>query len=131
MTPQELRIGNYVLEQNGQEITTIASITQPENGIFEYEVNDVDGMFIQVPEDEIEPIPITEDWLMEFGFLNGNKQSQCDMWGCWYYDDFKIIVDKDGNFEADVYVAELFLKYIHQLQNLYFSLTGDELTLKK
>ena len=37
--------------------------------------------------------------------------------------------DKKFKFEVDIYI-DLELKYLHQLQNLYFVLTGKELEVK-
>ena len=60
---------------------------------------------------EVKPIPLTEEWLLKFGFIwDGDIKILKG-----YLNDYV-----DGNGEAR-------LKYVHQLQNLYFALTGEEL----
>jgi len=76
----------------------------------------------------IQPLPISKEWLLKFGFfenINHNPSWQLDVklgfsiWGR-IGKGFNVFVDSDeiGNP----------IKYVHQLQNLYFSLTGEELT---
>jgi hypothetical protein len=74
---------------------------------------------------EIKPIPLTEEWLLKFGFdKKGNKG--------------KLNVILSGNFgykNGKTYfnswvILESQPKYVHQLQNIYFALTGEELTFK-
>jgi hypothetical protein len=75
-----------------------------------------------------EPIPITEEWLIKFGF---EKNSY------WFKDDnmlrFGLIDNKlhcsIGNDENGFLYNRI--NYIHQLQNLYFALTGQELEFKQ
>ena len=75
----------------------------------------------------IKPIPLTEEWLVRFGFKRDNKY------------DFTLNVKDVGEFytssewfHGNGYITfEHFgikLFYLHQLQNLYFALTGEELT---
>jgi hypothetical protein len=76
---------------------------------------------------EFEPIPLTEEWLIKFGFkLNklGNLCKSSNYQKRWI--TFKKYQDRwylylTHNPKCD---------YVHQLQNLYFALTGEELTLK-
>lgn len=51
----------------------------------------------------LKPIPLTEEWLSRFG-LNDNQHT-------------RITIPRN-------------IKYVHQLQNLFFALTGEELVLK-
>ena len=76
--------------------------------------------------DMIKPIPLTEEWLKKFGFKWKNTglrldkyvlRNQIDGW-------FMYISNESLNFTVHI-------KYIHQLQNLYFALTGKELTIKE
>ena len=69
------------------------------------------------------PIPLTEEWLVKFGFdsLYISKNG------------FSFIFEKIGSdficHIEDAIILEI--QYVHTLQNLCFSLTGQELTLKK
>jgi len=74
----------------------------------------------------IEPIPLTEEWLLRFGFekeLDGfyrkNKSGIIEF--CFY---------DNGILATTQSVCLSHFKYVHQLQNLYFSLTNNELTIK-
>ena len=128
MKVQELRIGDWYLSTKFQvpvicEMGDFYEIYARADGSAEYTVDDI-----------FEPIPLTEEWLLKFGFNNinskeyGIKCGSCWMslsnpkdmgeWQdcyCWIFDRFKFIE----------------LKYVHQLQNLYFALTGNELTIEK
>ena len=75
-----------------------------------------------------EPVILDEEWLLNFGFS--------EIGGCNEKDftngDYNIFINSIGeiNFlffrEGDWYQK---LNYVHQLQNLYFALTGSELTV--
>jgi len=83
---------------------------------------------------DIEPIPLTEELLLKFGFVKDGP----------YYVNHKISISKNmirdgsGNFNGfycSLQFRDAFEKhyiqllYFHQLQNLYFLLTGTELVL--
>ena len=74
--------------------------------------------------DSISGIPLTEQWLIRLGFekigINYNMSI------------FNVYRRKSDNkllYRNNVYAVEL--KHVHQLQNLYFALTGEELELTK
>lgn len=86
---------------------------------------------------DIDPIPLTEEWLLKFGFekienfgvysnifgLNGFMVSLAD------YTNIHVDWADDGvGFHSIRCYEELF---VNQLQNLYFALTGEELKLKE
>ena len=74
-------------------------------------------------------ILITEEWLLKFGFEYKIEP---------HYKTWKFINDVfySYNYKGDFRWFSKVLpnidkvKYVHQLQNLYFALTGEELTLK-
>lgn len=73
-------------------------------------------------------IPITKQSLIDLGFTK-SKVSE------WYHiEDFQIeiVVDEENKFIFCVVNGFVLrhLKYIHQLQNLYFDITQKELTFK-
>lgn len=82
-----------------------------------------------------EPIPLTEEWLLKFGFVKqkGGGMGGQDQWagmaswaikGNWLFRGQASCLRLVGYFNAQV-------KYVHQLQNLYYALTGEELTVKQ
>ncbi len=76
-----------------------------------------------------EPIPLTEEWVVKFGF--DNNQSHFTKW-INDVNTFIIHKDENGFFVCDV-DCNIDLQYVHQLQNTYniFSNFKDELTLSK
>lgn len=110
MEARELRIGNYV------------SI----NNVF-FPLTEKRFARVLNKDTQVEPIPITEEWLEKLGFENGsieiNNENHLICETLMDDDDFHW----QYNFNNEGLV---FIEYIHQLQNLYFALTGEELELK-
>lgn len=131
MKANELRIGNLVTVNNPEyhpklkgvilRVTSISPnsddysvglehINQKPNTYYE-----TYSQFIRF----IEPIQLTEEWLVKFGFdkaVNG-----------WWSSD-EIFSYRDGYFGFGV-DRHTKIQYVHELQNLYFALTGEELTI--
>lgn len=118
MEARELRIGNLVGHQRGLDITFVI-----ERDMFQYN----SGL---TNLEDFKPITLTDEWLFRFGFENGNSQSSnCDLWDKHWIGGFEIDKLRDGyTFYYGSWIDCKF-KYVHQLQNLYFALTGLELTL--
>lgn len=125
----ELRIGNYVsaLGMATHKVTYIDS----ENEYIACEE------FSERPISEFEPILLTEEWLVKLGFDLINEGYLC--LDCGISVNFKF--KKDGSLLKGQIMQMRFgvgytnsrndrIKYVHQLQNLFFALTGEELTIK-
>ena len=118
MDAKELRIGNYI---KARKTTTI-----DENVVL------LDGLqFLDLMMSSnikyFEPIPLTEQWLIDFGWGCSDDGEYCDNTSlknvvlmydvnCNY---FEMSLDKDE--------FSMKLQYVHQIQNLYHALTGKEL----
>lgn len=131
MKAEELRIGNLANE-NDIGVIEIKSIEDgfcwvskvKNNAHFHLDVN------------QINPIPLTEEWLLKFGF---EKKGEAFRHEYWYINDFHIQIHGD-RFPLRIWGGESAphltqyighkTKHVHQLQNLYFALTGEELTIK-
>jgi hypothetical protein len=78
------------------------------------------------------PIPITEEWLLKFGF---EKKEGC-INNIYFILAGKILIQYDLVYNIVDFVKRvnfnvfISIKYVHQLQNLYFALTGEELIIK-
>jgi hypothetical protein len=118
MKASELRIGNFY-DSNG----------------FVSEVNPDTIENLWVAERScIKPLPLSEEWLLKFGF----KQCGYEMLS-WKHETLLPSFDLGGinwaDFDEPDYqfltykVGDIILRidYVHQLQNLYFALTGEEL----
>ncbi len=78
-----------------------------------------------------EPIPLTEEWLMKFGFEENSDTAQG--WVTLGGEDKYLVISLPdvvfGCIDGEFSIPEI--KYVHQLQNLYFALTGGELIIKE
>jgi hypothetical protein len=87
------------------------------------------------PIQSFQPIPLTEEWLLKFGF---EKHGACDAYPNGYYSHGNLEVNLDNEFspavsdpEGNCHYIGNSCEYVHQLQNLYFALTGEELTIRE
>ena len=118
MKASELRIGNWIKDGNDFEQVTIDHLNCLSSGRCEFD-----------------EIPLTEEWLLKFGFEKENSLYVIDK---DKYHTFSILV---GGISFpfiksnDKVIRENFsfygIKYVHQLQNLYFALTGEEIVIKE
>lgn len=119
MKANELRIGNYV--KFGNNICKVYEI----NNINYYARNEKTDESLKSSWAEIEPIPLTEEWLLKFGYeltpLRTYLQPNSGNF-IWFEKGMKCVIA--GEFYVPI------LKYVHQLQNLYFALTNEELIIK-
>ena len=75
------------------------------------------------------PIPLTEDWLVKFGFEKGTIENDNWAFTVFFYDIWRVVYkEKKGYGTSDVYLENFYS--VHQLQNLYFALSNKELTIK-
>ena len=121
MEANELRLNNWVYHCNKEVQITI-------HDLFD----------IAVFEDDVfTPIPLTEEWLLNFGF---NKEYQKGYIGIDVCNSDFVLTEplKMGEwqtnytfqFETGSVPKFKEIKYVHQLQNLFFCLCGEELILK-
>lgn len=93
---------------------------------------------------DLEPIRLTEKWLLNFGFnqiYNTRNEHHPLVKKVSLGKEIEIYPPSDDlkkiQFYRFVVVGvrcqsfEIYIKYVHQLQNLYFALTGEELTIKE
>ena len=103
----EVRIGNLVHTETGV-VQTIEFIDR----------DDKDGYF---------PIPLTEEWLLKFGFKKDTEGYTLGRFEIYHFHQ-KPESDFITAWGYSLSTNEMSIKYVHQLQNLYFALTGTELT---
>jgi hypothetical protein len=120
ITASEFRIGNLVYFFKETPVMIIAISSE--------ELYLTQGCgFINPKIDECEPIPLTEEWLLKLGFQKEKEHYT------WYFKG-KVIINVFNyiayKLNANGYTRYESFKYVHQLQNLYFALTGEELTFK-
>ena len=76
------------------------------------------------PINEIHPIPLTEEILLKCGF---DKQILFEDECCFFCNGDLSLSCEDWNKDKFYYNTEIEIKYVHQLQNLCFALTLEEL----
>jgi len=119
MEANELRVNNFVeIEMNtGWRLRKVRG----------YDIYNIHGID-EYDKANYRPIPLTEEWLLKFGFekedyMNNNLYTK--VFGLRI---FTIGIKTERGYEFDGWKQ---LKYVHSLQNLYFALTGEELTIKE
>lgn len=139
MNITELRIGNVVFS-NGKAgiVTAIDSVGSVDIDVITNDPEIGERMLKDI--ENVDPAILNEHALIEFGFSNdGYKKGHIGKefeTGSWTFD---FVLEEPmhlGEFNKD-YTFELpehryiNVKYIHQLQNLYFDVTGQELDVSK
>ncbi|MBE4949931.1 hypothetical protein [Chryseobacterium culicis] len=138
IAPQELRLENLVTDSSGRIFKVMELLSGYLRVYSEKKdwLNSQNKAYI-----DLEPIELTEDWLLKFGFEKHNDGSVSSQYSyglnpvthdyliylIWIKDPIRSDLPKypfylNGHFE---------MKTVHQLQNLYFALTGEELTIKE
>ena len=136
MNTKELRLGNFInrrywnSEPNNEKYCTEVNVVtwiSPSN----INVSPIISKEkFRIAKDDILPAELTEYWVRKFGFTHIENKTY--------------IID-DGNYEVQFfddcirfYIAAYMdsppsveIKYIHELQNLYFFLSGKELKIKE
>ena len=115
----ELRIGNWVNFHNDNTYFEVTEITKEGLGVR----NETMDTWIEI--DEFSPVPLTPEILEKCGFKDSEWEHKTKSECLFVGNDIIHIMDaRDKNYS---FTAPC--KYLHQLQNLYFSLTGTELII--
>ena len=151
MESTDLRIGNYVYYENTTHIISgimgnkIYSWWVKDGiAVIEYEQKDIGGAQVENPYMDVisqyEPIPLTEEWLLKLGFsLKDYKEGYIGIEhkAGGIITDFVLTYPKVmGEFQKHFAWEHSkwkynTIEYVHQLQNLFYILTNEELTIKK
>ena len=107
----ELRIGNFINFKN--------NLQEGQDN----RIKSCDFVVIERSPNSVLPIPLTEKWLLDFGFVQYS-----DEWVKGYKKD-RILIGEDFDFYNGIFTQPI--ESVHQLQNIYFALTGKELELCK
>lgn len=142
--PEELRIGNWVCFKSWRKEVdkyiygNVVSIdiwhpNKTASIVYSDEDNGLGAHNTGMNFEKLIPIPLTPEILVKLGFSDRgwNKEENLylditDTNGSIATTDnggFEIIADHEDSY----YTLPLKIKYLHQLQNLYFALTGNEL----
>lgn len=112
MKAKELMLGNLL---------TLGEVESIQGKWVTFENKSIKGLLIT--EDELQPIPLTEEWLVKFGF----EVSYSMEIRCYCVKGIEAIRFNLNSFYYNTHE----IKHVHQLQNLYFALTDEELEIKQ
>jgi len=130
MKANELRIGNYYICSDDNEIVSI---------------DDAYSLYLIQENKNALPIPLTEEWLLKFGFVKQKNYSKVRNGISkfnWTKDNIHYFsiekhhfgeYDEGQTFYPTFRFSNIFipLSTVHQLQNLYFTLSGEDLILNE
>jgi len=129
MESKDLRLGNYVKQGVVDNIGLTLIIAN--NRLHELSV--------------VEPVELNEEWLLRFGFQKIEYSDERHGFGDEYHlkvnediffnysDDFSLAIYRNEEaIEDEIGILPKWevTKYVNGLQNLYYSLTGEEIILK-
>lgn len=134
MNAKELRIGNLIKWQDeSHEIVSVTAIDIENNECYVATSNNEQAQI-----EEFEPIQLTDELIYKLGFQ--------DMGNCFNYNidpalSFRVLSSKGDYYPSIIEEPEFAglepnivtlksIQYLHQLQNLFFALTGGEITFK-
>ena len=131
----ELRIGNWVAIPECAIRSKILGICPEKYRIDNTDI-DLDDCDVWFEPESIEPIPLTPEILEKCGFVceNANEDDRyyhLRLSNEKYCDLSFIIGDKNGFTEVCLFPYENVFRYqyLHQIQNIYFCLCGEELKI--
>lgn len=120
----DVRVGNFFIEEGNGYVQwdwkDFANYVKDKRDGFELEHLGE----IMVISDKIEPIPLTPEILEKARFNKvDNEKDEVYYW----YSKKLSLTEFKKRFKLAHYDNPVYIKYLHQLQNLYFALTGEEL----
>jgi hypothetical protein len=119
---KELRLDNYICINNNLHPCRVKEITMSS-----VVVESIKENYSEPTINSMNPIPLTEEWLLKMGGKKVNTLDWCIMFGgiefyCRYNKFWYCSI-------GSVYLSDR-IQFVHQVQNLYFSITNQELTMK-
>ena len=125
MKASKLRVGNLVSEPYSNGVFKVVNINS--EGFDYVDMHNV--LFTALGRHEITsilPIPLTEEWLLRFGFEAKGKARIYKFIFVWLENE-EFVFALSEPIKNKTHLTKL--QHVHQLQNLYFALTGEELVL--
>lgn len=132
MKANELRIGNLITDEWYSDFKNIIVVDSINSKGIDLFIQD-DGNWAEIaqtwieaemPFDSLRGIPLTEELLLSFGFNPDSILKELYHISEYYINDFRIVCN---HHPFHVENCGINIEYVHELQNLYFALTGEEL----
>lgn len=129
---RELRIGNFFKTPFSDNFS-VDEIYKNEDGFYCVKNNiGCNVSYLCGFVEDLQPIPLTEELLLKCGFNVECYEFQIKEQLLLTIEDFWILYNTRTNFYVVIFFNKAFkqIEYMHQLQNIYFDLTGKELEVK-
>lgn len=118
----DLRLGNVVLDADGR-YNSVVEIKQ-----YFVVLNRSKSMEERyIPLESLRPVPLTEEVLLKCGFERPGHSFNGEIFHLSEWDDFPLHWCVAMNKNGAILVEKM--KYLHELQNLVYALTGKELVV--
>lgn len=118
----ELRIGNLINFVNEEK--KVLAIT--DKYVSSFTIDNINPIYNLI--EDCKGIKLNKEWLLKFGFEYDKYTNEYNI-GLFIIVQFRLGIDLRERFEFFSNDFNPELKYVHQLQNLYFTLTNTELKL--
>lgn len=128
MKANHLRMGNFVgFKSNPDKVVILET-----KHFYDFHISDC----------YFDPIPLTDKWFEKFGFYKDDEywsRGICDYKYCFKYRDwaknwafYQEFTDSPNSHDDGIkYPVSFDIEFVHQLQNLWFSLQHEELKIKE
>ena len=122
----ELRLENYLFFPFINGNVKVCGLPLNQNNRLYIQAQPIDGTVIFMEKiDAFQPIPLTEEILLKCGFIIDSINN---------FEKYPFTIQKSNHYVTDFLFYKngdsgVVIKYLHQLQNLYFALTGKELEI--
>lgn len=129
----ELRIGCIIRDKESRHIVEVLTIDNViEEGSVYIRAFDFIGKYIfesELADEQLSPIKLTEKRLLNCGFEKEKMNEHTDHYNLFPLQIFYNVANGFEYFHSQFGGKFIKVKYIHQLQNLYFILAGKELDI--
>ena len=126
MKAKDLRLGNYVTDNSGFTMYVVG--IYEDTVLLNFEGNE--GDVLEVSEDDLKPIALDKEMLLKLGYkiyVSDNGWDRYSKKGI----DFHLSPLISGGYIPSFHINGEYhiIKYLHELQNLFYMLKNEELTI--
>ena len=124
----DLRLGNYIQRSGEVGLLKVLCIGEFIDNKFQKNVvceNLLTETRLRLVEEQLEYIPLTSEILKKAGFVYHDNQD----WP-WEHSRVSFPLKETTEGEYQYYHLNAVFKYLHQIQNIYYLMTSEELELK-